>query len=128
MPADLVFGSPDLPSFNVFEESEYLGTFSSLFRSFSILNTSFAIVRENLGKVHQREKDRYDLGAVERVFHPGDMVRIRFKSRKPGPSKFNSGWSGAHEVLSTQGVLVTVKEKSTGRVYKIHHDRLSTQF
>ena len=52
-------------------------------------------------------------------------MRVRFKSRKPGPSKFNSGWSGAHEVLGTQGVLVTIKEKSTGRVYKMHHDRLS---
>ena len=125
LPADLVFGTPELPSFDGFQELESYGSLSPLFQSFSILNSSFSIVRENLGLVHQREKDRYDLGAVERVFHPGDVVRIRFKSRKPGPSKFNSGWSGAHEVLGTQGVLVTVKEKSTGRVYKMHHDRLS---
>ena len=125
LPADLIFGTPDLPSFDDIKELESFGSLSSLFQSFSILNSSFSIARENLGLVHQREKDRYDLGAVERVFHPGDVVRIRFKSRRPGPSKFNSGWSGAHEVLGTQGVLVTVKENSTGRVYKMHHDRLS---
>ena len=125
LPADLVFGTPEPTSFNPSDGFETSGSLSSLFKSFSVLNSSFSVARENLGLVHQREKDRYDLGAVERVFQPGDVVRIRFKSRKPGPSKFNSGWSGAHEVLGTQGVLVTVKEKSTGRVYKMHHDRLS---
>jgi hypothetical protein len=82
---------------------------SFIFNSFSALNSSFAIARENLGLLHQREKDCYDLDAVSRVFQHGDIVQIRFKSRKPYPSKFQLSWSGSHEVLSTQGVLVNVK-------------------
>lgn len=52
-------------------------------------------------------------------------MKIRIKSRQTGPSKFKSEWSGPHEVVAVRGVLVTVKELSTGRTYHIHHDRLS---
>ena len=38
---------------------------------------------------------------------------------------FNQGWSGPHQVVETRGVVVTVRETSTGRVYNTHHDRLS---
>ena len=51
-------------------------------------------------------------------------MKIRIKSRQTGPSKFKSEWSGPHEVVAVRGVLVTVRELSTGRTYHIHHDRL----
>ena len=62
---------------------------------------------------------------VERVFHPDDMVKIRLKSRQPGPSKFKSEWSGPHQVIRVRGVVVTVREVSTGCEYNTHRDRLS---
>ena len=51
-------------------------------------------------------------------------MRVRLKSRQKGPSKFQSDWSGLHEVISVKGV-VTLKELSSGREYVTHHDRLS---
>ena len=72
-----------------------------------------------------RERDSYDLGAVSRVFTPGAIVRVRLKSRQKGPAKFSPEWSGPHEVVSVQGVVVTVRELSSGKEYKTHHDRLS---
>ena len=125
LPADLIFGVPELSSLEPLDGVASSGSLNSLFKSFSLLHSSFSLVRENLGFLHRREKDRYDLGAVERVFHPGDTVRVRLKARQPGPSKFQSGWSGPHEVVDTRGVIVTVREASSGRVYKTHHDRLS---
>ena len=96
-----------------------------ILKCFSNLSNAFASVRENLHSFHQKEKDRYVLGAIERVFKPGDQVRIRLKSRQKGNSKFLSKRSSPHEVLQVRGVVVTVRELSTGRKYNTHHNRLS---
>ena len=131
LPPDIVFGAPAAvplatSAHGVLASARTSGTpLSLLLKSFSILARTFASVRENLRAFHQREKDRYDLGAVERVFKVGDQVRVRIKSRQKGPSKFQSHWSGVHEVLRVRGVVVTVRELSTGREYNTHHDRLS---
>ena len=69
-----------------------------LLKSFLNLSQAFALVSENLQSVHQRDKDRYDLAAIKRVFKPGDQVRIRLKSRQKINSKFLSKWSSPHEV------------------------------
>ena len=129
LPADLVFGASDPDALeqlaNVQDGHGTTAGLHSLFKSFSNLHSVFESVRTNLESFHQREKDRYDLGAVGRVFHPGDMVKIRLKSRQPGPTKFKSEWSGPHQVVRVRGVVVTVREVSTGREYNTHHDRLS---
>ena len=92
---------------------------------FSLLSHAFSAVRENLHTFHQREKDRYDLGAIERSFEPGDRVRVRLKYRQKGLTKFSSEWSSPHEILSVKGVVVKLRELATGREYVTHHDRLS---
>ena len=124
MPADLIFGVPEISSLEPFD-GVTPGSLNSLFKCFSLLHSSFEIVRQNLGLFIDGRKDRYDLGAVQRVFQPGDTVRVRFKARQPGHAKFQSGWSGPHQIVESRGVVVTVREASTGRVYKTHHDRLS---
>ena len=98
---------------------------STLFRKFSFLSHSFSHVRDSLQAFHKREKDRYDLGAVEHLFKPGDSIRVRIKTRYKGPAKFAPSYSGPHEVISVRGVILTVRELSTNRVYQIHHDRAS---
>ena len=127
LPPDIVFGSPALnsSSANLGNTRTSDGSISFLFKSFSLLSDVFTLVRENLKSFHQREKDHYDLGAVERVFRVGDRVRVRIKSRQKGYSKFLSEWSEPHEVLDVRGVVVTLREISTGREYRTHHDRLS---
>ena len=127
LPPDLVFGTSFVRSAHGDLELERPspGPISLLFKSFALLSRAFTAVRENTHSFHQREKDRYDLGAIERVFHPGDRVRVRLKARQRGPAKFQSNWSAPHEVLAVQGVVVTLRELSTGREYKTHHDRLS---
>ena len=110
LPPDIIFGSP---AQNSADGKAYLsssGPLSLLLKSFSILSAAFQSVREHLQSFHQREKDHYDLGAIERVFHSGDRVRVRLKSRQKGHSKFISEWSEPHEVLSVRGVVVTLRE------------------
>ena len=122
LPSDLIFGSPALTQDGA---DSSRGPLSLLLKSFSLLSRAFASVRVNLHSFHQREKDLYDLGAIERIFRPGDTVRVRLKARQRGPAKFNTEWSGPHEVVSVRGVVVTLRELSSGREYITHHDRLS---
>ena len=129
LPADLVFGSPahsasQSPSCSTPDPLAHHGI-STLMRSFSLLSRVFSEVRENLRQFHRREKDRYDLGAVEHLFKPGDIIRVRLKTRFRGPAKFAPTYSGPHTVESVRGVILTVREHSTNRVYNIHHDRAS---
>ena len=115
MPPDIVFGSP-VPAFDngPTVPNQTSGTpLTLLLKSFSVQTRSFEAVRENLHSFHQREKDRYDLGAIERIFKEGDHVRFRLKSCQKGNSKFVSKWSGPHEVLKVRGVVVTLRELST---------------
>ena len=117
MPPDIVFGVP-VPALDNFlaDSGRTSGTpLTFLLKSFSILARSFTAVRENLHSFHQREKDRYDLGAIERIFKPKDKVLLRLKSRQKGNSKFLLKWSSPHEVLQVRGVVITVRELSTGR-------------
>ena len=51
-------------------------------------------------------------------------MRVRFKSRAKGPSKFQSEWSSPHEVNSVKGVEVTLREHSSNRKYVGLNDRL----
>ena len=132
MPADLVFGIPAEPFKSSSTKSQDLdvphaarGSLTSLLLSFRVLSRAFESVLENFNSFLQREKDRYDLGAVTRVFSPGDIVRVRLKCRQRGPTKFQPEFSGPHEVLSVRGVVITLKELSSGRTYVTHHDRLS---
>ena len=89
LPPDIVLGIPVSALDNVSADSgRTSGThLTLLLKSFSVLARSFAAVRENIHSFHQREKDRFDLGAIERVFKPGNQVRIRLKSRQKGNSK-----------------------------------------
>ena len=123
LPPDLIFGSP-LSQLQD-ESTPQRGPLPSLLKSFHILSCAFNSVRENLQSFHQREKDYYDVGAVERIFTTGDIVRVILKSRAKGPSKFQSEWSTPHRVISVKCVVVTLQEIDSDRKYVVHHDRLS---
>ena len=72
LPPELIVGSPSFSrDGSIDSDCTSRGALTSVLQSFSVLSRAFASVRENLRSVHQREKDRYDLGAVEKVFTPG---------------------------------------------------------
>jgi hypothetical protein len=105
LPPDLVFGTSfSKTAHGDFEiERTSPGSLSLLFKSFSLLSRPFASDKEKNHSIHQRKKDRFDLGAIERVIKPGDRVRVRLNARQRGPSKFQSDWIAPHEVISVQG-------------------------
>ena len=116
IPADIVVGRPPLESTPASYALSYVRT----------LEKSFYEVREALGASQKVMKDRYDLGATSRVFRPGDQVRIRLKnlSFKPA-SKLRSPWSNLLEVLSVNGVVVTLRDPADNRQLTVHADRLT---
>ena len=128
LPADLVSGLPAqlaAQSSCLSPDPLTLHGLSTLMRSYSILSRTFAQVRENLHSCHHREKDRNDLGAVEHIFNPGDIICIRLQTRIRGFAKFAPTYSGPLTVERVRGVILTVREQSSGRVYNVHYDRAS---
>ena len=92
LPPDIIFCSP-IPAFDNGPtiSGRTTGTpLTLLLKSFSVLTRSFEVLRENLHSFYQREKDRYDVGAIDRIFKEGDQVRVKLKSRQKGNSKFLS--------------------------------------
>ena len=114
IPADLVFSASDPNTLeqlsNIQDGYGSAAGLHSLFKSCMNLHNAFRSVGINLKSFHQKEKHCYDFGAVERVFHPRNIVIIRLKPRQPGPCKFKSKWSSPHQVFRVRGVLVTVRE------------------
>ena len=123
LPPDLIFGSPSSPLQN--DATPQRGPRSSLLKTFNILSCAFEYVREHLQSFHQREKDHYYLGAVERTFNPENIVPVRLNFRAKGPSKFQSVWFTPHRVISVKGVLVTLQEIDSNRMYVVHYNRIS---
>ena len=117
--ADLVFGASDPDALESLSNNHDghgpSAGLQTLFKSYSNLHSVVESIHLNLEFIHSRETYSYDLGAVKRVVHPGDTVKIRLKSRQPGPSKFKSEWSGPHEVVRARRVVVTVRAASARR-------------
>jgi hypothetical protein len=89
------------------------------------LARAFETAREELGMSQRRMKDRYDNGAAERIFHPGDRVRVRLVNLniKPG-AKLKSKWSRQKEVVKVHGPVVYVRDPYTQLDHPYHMDRL----
>jgi hypothetical protein len=89
------------------------------------LARAFETAREVLGQTQRRMKDRYDNGAAERIFRPGDRVRVRLVNLnvKPG-AKLKSKWSRQKEVVRVQGPVVYVRDPYTQLEHPYHMDRL----
>ena len=70
-------------------------------------------------------KDKYDSGVAERIFLPGEKVRIRLANLNilPG-SKLKSKWSKVREVVRVKGPVVHVLAPRTGTIQPIHADRI----
>ena len=68
LPPDIVFGYPAPAVENVSLRSNLGYTVHSTFKVCPILSHAIASVTENLHLFNQRDKDRYDLGSIKRVF------------------------------------------------------------
>jgi transposase InsO family protein len=97
---------------------------SFAYRQYLQLSSAFPSARDNLRASFLRSKDVYDAGAAKRLFRAGDKVCVR-KVAMSGPSKLAEKWSGLHEVISVEGVIVQIRDLATGTIRFIHHDRLS---
>ena len=90
-----------------------------------ILEKAYENPRENLKTSQKCMKDRYDLGASERIFHLGDSVPIRLKnlSFKPA-SKLQAPWSELFQVVEVRGPVISIKKLNSETIIRVHSDRL----
>ena len=91
-----------------------------------LLSKSFEIARENSAEAQKHSKDYYDLGAIQRIFKPGDQVKIRIKSLSGQPaSKLRPLWSDSYEIVSVKDVNLELRDPKNNAVFKIHSDRVA---
>ena len=68
-------------------------------------------------------KETYDLGAVNKYFKIGDIVKIRKHNRGPGESKtFVARWSAPYRVVEVKGVDLVLEHCKTGENKRVHHN------
>ena len=66
------------------------------------------------------------MGAVQRIFKIGDIVRVKVKTLTGTPaSKLKPQWSEPYEVVKVFDVNVELKNPSDGLLSRVHFDRLS---
>ena len=123
LPHDLIFGSTLLLiDVDSSPTRNWLFFCQKSFACCLMLSLQFA----SLCSIHHIIKDYYTLGAVAKIFQPGNYVSVRLKARQYGPVRCLSECSGTHEVLSVKGVVVTFRKVCTIRAYITHHDCLLT--
>ena len=116
IPAEIILGRPP------FENSPSSYALSQS----KTLELAYENARENLHAAQKRMKDRYDLGANEKVFRFGDKVRIRLKnlSFKPA-SKLRSPWSDLFEVVKVTGPVISIRNLINKEIMNVNSDRLT---
>ena len=113
LPVDL--GSP-LP-----EPTRKARTFAAEFAK--DLEWSYIVAQKIIGHGHKRAESRYNKRVVERVYQPGCLVRVLQHARnRNAPSKLDIEYSGLCEVLEVRGVLLTLREFDTRRVFTANHE------
>ena len=93
------------------------------------LEWAYKVAREVIGTQHKRAETRYNDHVVEKLFKPGDFVRVLQHGRNYGAqSKLVPHFSGLCEVLAVRGPILTLRELDTRREFTANHDavRLSS--
>jgi hypothetical protein len=87
------------------------------------LQSAHAIARENLLKGKATSKVDYDKRAVPIAPHAGDKVLLYDQSVRRGRSgKLSAQWVGPYDVLTIDGVNVTIKRMRNA--VKVHVNRI----
>ena len=87
------------------------------------LEWSYRVAREVTGFQHRRADTRYNERVVEKLYAPGNLVRVLQRTHLSDvPSKLNAKYSGLCEVLEVRGPVLTLRELDTQRVFTVNHD------
>ena len=86
------------------------------------LITAYEAARESAYTAAKREKDYYDMGAIQKQFQGGDYVRIAMAPLNSTPRKLHSNSSKLYRILAWNGVIATVEDPDTEESLTVHGD------
>ena len=120
LPVDLILESPEYPSKQFKEPTEYVTNLSAN------IERVHNIARDNLAKSNERQKRSYDLKQFKYNYRLGEKVLLYTPAKKQGHCrKLSSPWTGPYtiaEILSD--VLFRIKLNNQARDKVVHHNRL----
>ena len=95
------------------------------FQRYQKLGVAYEAARESAFAASKRTKVYYDMGAIQKQFQVGDIVRIRMAPLNRALTKLHSKWSKLYRIVAVKGVVVTVKDPETEETNTVHVDRLA---
>ena len=91
----------------------------------SDLESTSEIARETTEPSHRTSEGSYNQRAVEKYYHPGDLVSRQIRSKVPGvPTKFAQKYSGLCEILEIRGPVVRIYDRDQNEIIMVAHDSL----
>ena len=119
LPADLVFGRPEVESRQADTPPSYVTKL-----------IDHQVVRDKLMEAHDRHKRAYDIKEFQNNYKAGDLVLLFAPAVKKGRNKkWSSRWTGPYqivEVLSDVVLRIQLNNKIKDRV--VHHNRLKPYY
>ena len=120
LPADLVFGSPDVASKQANEPPAYVTKLSD--RMEKIHN----LARDKLLEANERHKRTYDLKQFQNNYKVGDQVLLFMPAVKRGRNKkLSSRWTGPYRIVEVlSDVVFRIRLNNQVKDKIVHHNRL----
>ena len=120
LPADLVFGSPDVASKQANEPPAYVTKLSD--RMEKIHN----LARDKLLEANERHKRTYDLKQFQNNYKVGDQVLLFMPAVKKGRNKkLSSRWTGPYRIVEVlSDVVFRIRLNNQVKDKIVHHNRL----
>ena len=120
LPADLIYGSPDIASSQTGESPAYVTTLCD--RMEKIHN----LARDKLIESNERHKRTYDLKQFQNNYKVGDQVLLFMPAIKKGRSKkLSSRWTGPYRIVEVlSDVVFRIRLNNQVKDKVVHHNRL----
>ena len=120
LPADLIYGSPDVASSQACEPPAYVAKLCD--RMEKIHN----LARDKLIESNERHKRAYDLKQFQNNYKVGDQVLLFMPAVRKGKNKkLSSRWTGPYRIVEVlSDVVFRIRLNNQAKDKVVHHNRL----
>ena len=120
LPADLIYGSPDIASSQACEPPAYVAKLCDH------IEKIHKLARDKLIESNERHKGAYDLKRFQNNYKVGDQVLLFMPAVKKGKNKnLSRKWTGPYRIVEVlSDVLFRIRLNNQAKDKYVHHNRL----
>ena len=120
LPADLIYGSPDVSSSQACEPPAYVAKLCDR------MEKIHKLARDKLIESNERHKRAYDLKQFQNNYKVGDQVLLFMPAVKKGKNKkLSSRWTGPYRIVEVlSDVVFRIRLNNQAKDNVVHHNRL----